>query len=57
MNINSFFYSRSIELTYYSTSFLYKAMVNRSDFNVVWTNGSDMHMNMRVYQIMIAKIN
>ena len=41
MNMNSFFYS--IELTYYSTSFLYKAMVNRSGFNVVSTNSSDAH--------------
>ena len=41
MNMNSFFYS--IELTYYSTSFLYEAMVNRSGFNVVSTNNSDAH--------------
>ena len=39
MNMNSFFYS--IELTYYSTSFLYKVMINRSGFNVVLTNSSD----------------
>ena len=45
--MNSFFYS--IELTNYSTSFLYEAMVNRSGFNVVSTNNSDAHtMNMRV---------
>ena len=41
MNINSFFYF--IELTYYSTSFLYKAMVNRFVFSVVMTNSSDTH--------------
>ena len=41
MNMNSFFYST--ELTYYSTSFLYEAMVNRSGFNVVLTNSSDAH--------------
>ena len=41
MNMNSFFYS--IELTYYSTSFLYEVMVNRSGFNVVLTNSSDAH--------------
>ena len=41
MTMNSFFYS--IELTYYSTSFLYEAMVNRSGFNVVSTNSSDVH--------------
>ena len=39
--MNSFFYS--IELTYYSTSFLCEAMVNRSGFNVVPTNSSDAH--------------
>ena len=39
--MNSFFYS--VELTYYSTSFLYEAMVNISDFNVVSTNSSDVH--------------
>ena len=39
--MNSFFYS--IELTYYSTSFLCKVMVNRSGFNVVSTNSSDEH--------------
>ena len=39
--MNSFFYS--IELTYYSTSFLYEAMVNRSSLNVVTTNSSDAH--------------
>ena len=41
MNMNSFFYS--IELTYYSTSYLYEAMANRSGFNVVSTNSSDAH--------------
>ena len=41
MNMNSFFYS--IKLTYYSTSFLYKAMVNRSGFNVVSTKNSNAH--------------
>ena len=40
--MNFFFYS--IELTYYSTSFLYEAMVNRSRFNVVSTNRSDAHV-------------
>ena len=39
--MNSFFYSS--ELTYYSTSFLYEATVNRSGFNVVLTNSSDAH--------------
>ena len=47
MNMNSFFYS--IELTYYSTSFLYKMMVNRSGFNVVSTNNSDVHAYEDVY--------
>ena len=41
MNMNSFFYF--IELTYYSTSFLYEVMVNRFVFNVVLTNSSDTH--------------
>ena len=41
MNMNSFFYC--IELTYYSISFLYEAMVNRSGFNVVSTNSSVAH--------------
>ena len=40
--MNSFIYS--IELIYYSKSFLYKAMVNRSGFNVVSTNSSDVHV-------------
>ena len=40
--MNSFFYS--IELTYYSTSFLCEAIVNRSSFNVVLTNSSDAHL-------------
>ena len=40
-NMNYFFYS--IELTYYSTSFLCEAMVNRSSFNVVSTNSNDAH--------------
>ena len=39
--MNSFFYS--IELTYCSTSFLYKAMINQSGLNIVSTNNSDMH--------------
>ena len=39
--MNPFFYS--IKLTYYSTSFLYEVMVNRSGFNVVLTNSSDAH--------------
>ena len=47
MNMNSFFYS--IELTYYSTSFLYEAMVNRSGFNVVSKNSSDAHEHEHVY--------
>ena len=56
MNMNSFFYS--IELTYYSTSFLYEVMVNRSGFNVVLTNSSNAHaMNICVHQTMVAKIN
>ena len=38
----SFFYS--IELTYYTASFLYEAMVNRSGFNVVSTNSSNAHV-------------
>ena len=41
-NMNSFFYS--IELTYYSTSCLCKAIANRSNFNVVSTNYSDAHV-------------
>ena len=41
MNMNSFFYS--IELTYCSTPFLCKTMVNRSSFNAVSTNCSDAH--------------
>ena len=41
MNMNSFFYS--IELTYYPTSFLCEAMVNRSGFKVVSTNSNDAH--------------
>ena len=41
MNMNSFFYS--IELTYHSTCFLCKVMVNTSDFNVVSTNSSNAH--------------
>ena len=45
--MNSFFYS--IELTYYSKSFLYKAMVNRSSFNVVSTNSSDAHAYEHAY--------
>ena len=54
--MNFFFYS--IELTYYSTSFLYEAMVNRSDFNVVrQTVAMYMRMNTRVHQTMITKIN
>ena len=56
MNINSFFYS--IKLTYYSTSFLCKAMFSRSDFNVVQqTVEMRMCMNMFVHQTMVAKIN
>ena len=39
--MNSFFYS--IELTYYSISFLCKPMVNRFGFNVLSTNSSDAH--------------
>ena len=39
--MNSFFYS--IELTYYSTSFLSEAMNNRSGFNVVSANSSNAH--------------
>ena len=39
--MNSFFYS--IELTYYSTSFLYEVMVNRSSFTVASTNSNDAH--------------
>ena len=42
MNMNSFFYS--IELTYYSTSFLCKAMVKRSGFKAVSTNSDDAHV-------------
>ena len=37
--MNSFFYST--DLTYYSTPFLYKVIVNRSGFYVVSTNSSD----------------
>ena len=33
----------SIELTYYSTSFLYEATVSRSGYNVVLTNSSNGH--------------
>ena len=39
--MSTFFYS--IELTYCSTSFLCKMMVNRSGFNVVSANSSDAH--------------
>ena len=39
--MTSFFYS--IELTYYPTSFLYEAMVNRSGFKVVSANSNDAH--------------
>ena len=39
--MNSFFYS--IEFTYYSTSFLCKAIINRSSFNVALTNSSNAH--------------
>ena len=42
MNMNSFFYS--IELTYYSTSFLCKEMFNGSGFNVVSTSSSNVHV-------------
>ena len=41
MNMNSFFYS--IELTYYSTSFLSKSIANRSGFNAVSTNSSNTY--------------
>ena len=41
INMNSFFYS--IELTYYSTPFLCKAMVNGSSFKVVLTTIKDAH--------------
>ena len=41
MDMNFFFYS--IELTYYSTSFLCEVMFNRSGFNVVSTKSSDVH--------------
>ena len=41
MNMNSFLYST--ELTYYSTSFLSEAMVNRPSFNAVTTNSNDVH--------------
>ena len=41
MNMNSFFYLS--ELTYYSTSCLYEAMVNRSGFEVISTNSNDAH--------------
>ena len=39
--MNSFFYS--IEFTYYSTSYLCKAIVNRTSFNVALTNSSNAH--------------
>ena len=45
--MNSFFYS--IEITYYFTSFLYEAMVNRSGFNAVSTNSSDAHAYEHAY--------
>ena len=45
--MNSFFYS--IELTYYSTSFLCEVIVNRSGFNVISTNISDAHVYEHVY--------
>ena len=45
--MNSFFYS--IELTYYSTSFLCEAMVNRYGFNVVSTNSRDAHAYEHAY--------
>ena len=38
-NMNSFFYS--VELTYYSISFLCEAMVNRLSFNAISTNSND----------------
>ena len=55
--MNSFFYST--ELSYYPTSFLCEAMVNRSGFKVVSTQTvmMRMHMNMHVHQTMVAKIN
>ena len=40
--MNSFSYS--IELTYYSTSFLCEMMVNRSGFNVLSTNITNVHV-------------
>ena len=39
--MNSIFYS--IELTYYSTSFLCAVIVKRSSFNVISTNSNDVH--------------
>ena len=40
--MNSFFYS--LELTYYSTSFLCKVIANRSDVNAASTNSSDAYV-------------
>ena len=40
--MNSSFYST--ELTYYSTSFLCEVIVNRSGFNTISTNTSDVHV-------------
>ena len=52
--MNSLLYS--IELTYYSTSFLCEAMVNRSGFNVVSTNSSNAHAYEHACsQTMVAK--
>ena len=41
-NKNSFFYST--EITYYSTTFPYEAIVNKSGFNTFLTNSSDAHV-------------
>ena len=38
------FIFQSIELTYYSTSFLCKAIFDRASFNLVSTNTSDVHV-------------
>ena len=45
--MNSSFYT--IKLTYYSTSFICKVTVNRSGFNAVSTNSSDVHVYEHTY--------
>ena len=49
MNMNMISFSYSVELTCYSASFLYEAMVNRSGFNVDLTNSTDAHAHKHEY--------